>query len=38
MTTLMSRILITYQLIAMKFIHIIKEAIENTYTNFEADP
>ena len=35
-TTVMSRILITYKPIAMKLIHIIKEAIENTHTKFEA--
>ena len=36
--TLIPRILITYELIAMKFIQFIEEGIKNTHTNFEADP
>ena len=37
-TTVMSRILITYKPNVMKLIHIIIEVIENIYINFEADP
>ena len=36
-TTVMSRILITYKLNVMKLIHNIKEVIENIYIKFEAD-
>ena len=36
--TLTPRILITYELIVMKFIQFIKEGIKNTHINFEADP
>ena len=36
--TLTPRILITYELIAMKFIQFIEKIMENIYINFEADP
>ena len=36
--TLTPRILITYELIVMKFIQFIEKIMENIYINFEADP
>ena len=37
-TTLTPRILITYELTAMKFIQFIEKILKNIYINLEADP